>query len=197
MDRFQHVRIPATRIVMLLMMSIFMYGSSTQAELLESESSPSKKPAATISAVVKQLQGKWKVVKLNGKDCSNFDGPAIRFRDNKVIEIMPSENKERLEEEVGQETFTVDESKNPMWIDVGKRKGIFGIEDDLLIVCLGDKKCRPTKITLANTTDVGPVTAARAYPSLPSRDPAIGFWVPFELSWDQNEPDQLVLKKVR
>ena len=177
-----------------------MCGFSTHAELPETESSTDISPTANASTALKQLQGKWKPIKSNYNETSYCDGLAIHFRDDKVMEIMPSKNKEQSEEEVGQENFTVDESKNPMWFDVGQQKGIFRIEDDLLIVCLGNNKCRPTKFILVTTTNTNTrpvaVPAAYPYPLLPNRSSGVGFWVPFELSWDQNEPEQLVLKKM-
>ena len=186
MDKSLHVRLRTIRIIMLVMTVVFMREASIHAELAEAESSSDKSPSANVSNALKQLQGKWKPVKSNYNDASYCDGLAIRFRDDKVIEIMPSKNKEQSEEEVLQCNFTVDESKNPMWIDVGQRKGIFRIEDDLVIVCFGDKKHRPTKFILVTTTDVSPVAAPPAYPMIPTRAPGVGFWVPFEISWDQD-----------
>jgi uncharacterized protein (TIGR03067 family) len=194
MDGFWHGQRRTTEIVMLLMaFMITCRSASGQTEETDAKPKDTKSPQASASDSLKQLQGKWKSVKSTYKEANYFEGWAIRFRDHKVTEIMPAKDKE---EEGDTFDFTLDESKSPKWIDVGERKGIFQLKGDMLIICFGDKKHRPTEFKLAPAPAEAPVVPPGAYPILPARAPGVGYWVPYDLTWEESRSELWVFKKV-
>ncbi len=183
-----------TEIVMLLMAFLITCQSANgQTEEADAKSKDIKSPQANVSNSLKQLQGKWKSVKSTYKEATHFEGSAIRFRDNKVTEIMPAKDKE---EEGDTFDFTLDESKSPKWIDVGERKGVFQLKGDILIICFGDEERRPAEFNLAPAPAEAPVVSPGDYPVLPPRPPGVGYWVPYDLKWEDGRSRLSVFKKV-
>jgi uncharacterized protein (TIGR03067 family) len=179
MDRFWHGQRRTTEIVMLLMAFLITCQSANgQTEEADAKSKDSKSPQADVSNSLKKLQGKWKFVKSTDKEVTEIMLPGGKEEENEAFD------------------FTLDESKSPKWIDCGERKGIFQLKGDLLIICFGDEKHRPTEFNLAPVPAEAPVVSPGAYPSLPPRAPGVGYWVPYELEWEDGRAKLLVFKKV-
>lgn len=170
-------------ILLLIVIAVVSATGSAFVQVAEQADTGSRSDKSSLSKTVEQLQGRWKSARSAYDHAQQYEGLTVLFKGEKAFEIGQVGGKEQPENEAMEVKFTVDESKTPMWIDFGKRKGIFRIDGDTLIVCIGESN-RPTMFDLmcfprcyANIPDdADPPNPDLDVPGWPANE--------FDISWD-------------